>query len=155
MSIQGNYERVRVFCDYQLGPHLAPYCHDYCPNCDGYPDGLYINEHWGDPYYKKCLDGRTIGYGRCTYNDTWETYTFINKGQCVSVFVIPDNEHQYGKLPSCIEKSDGSYQYLQEKHKYDAYFTYKNGTAKGIKCPGTQLFDVNTGTCREGANCIK
>lgn len=64
------------------------------------------------------------------------------------------SEHQYGQIPSCIGKIDGNYQYSQEKHKCDAYFTCKNGTAKGIKCLGTQLFDMKTGTCREGANCI-
>lgn len=107
----------------------------------------------GDPFYKICLNGRVIEAERCPFNDTWNTPTFIYKRRCVSVYEIPVNEHQYGQLPSCLGKSDGSYQYPQEEHKCDAYFTCKNGTAKGMKCPGTQLFDVNTGFCREGAIC--
>lgn len=62
------------------------------------------------------------------------------------------NEHKYGRLPSCKGTHDGSYQYPQEEHRCDAYFTCQNGNAKGIKCPGTQLFDVNTGSCQEGKN---
>lgn len=65
---------------------------------------------------------------------------------------MPENEHKYGHIPSCKGKNDGSYQYPQEEHRCDAYFTCQNGNAQGIKCPGTQLFDVNTGSCQEGKN---
>lgn len=69
-----------------------------------------------------------------------------------SPYELPVNEHKYGQLPSCKGTHDGSYQYPQEEHRCDAYFTCQNGNAKGIKCPGTQLFDVNTGSCQEGKN---
>nr|XP_034307183.1 uncharacterized protein LOC105326764 isoform X1 [Crassostrea gigas] len=147
------YEKVRVFCDYQLGYHRGLYCYGYFPNCDGYPDGLYLNEHRGDDrYYKKCLDGRTIEYGTCPNSHTWNTITFLHKGKCLSPYELPVNEHKYGQLPSCKGTHDGSYQYPQEEHRCDAYFTCQNGNAKGNKCPGTQLFDVNTGSCQEGKN---
>lgn len=149
---EGDYERARYRCFFHK--QRGPSCQESSPRCIGYPDGFFESEYrGGGPFYKICLNGRVIEVGKCPFNDTWNTPTFIYKRRCVSVYEIPVNEHKYGHLPSCIGKIDGSYQYPQEKYKCNAYFTCKNGTARGIKCPGTQLFDVNAGFCREGAIC--
>lgn len=144
-----DYTRSRATC----GPGRGPSCADYNPKCIGDPDGIQ-EDNRGGPFYKICFKERVIESGRCPYNDSWKTQSFLYNGQCIPAYEIPENEHQYGRLPSCNGTSDGSYQYSDAVHKCDAYFTCNNGTARGIKCPGVQLFDVNIGTCREGANCI-
>uniref|UniRef100_K1RAK9 Uncharacterized protein n=1 Tax=Magallana gigas TaxID=29159 RepID=K1RAK9_MAGGI len=64
---------------------------------------------------------------------------------------MPASENSNGLLPSCIGKADGSYQF--HDRPCDAYFTCKNGTARGIKCHQGELFDVKTGTCVRDAHC--
>lgn len=145
-----DYTRSRVTC----GPHRGPTCADYNPKCIGDPDGIQEDNFRGHPFYKICFKDRVIELGKCPYNDSWKTQSFLYNGQCIPAYEIPENEHQYGRLPSCVGKSDGSYQYADAGHKCDAYFTCNNGTARGIKCPGVQLFDIDVGSCREGANCV-
>lgn len=76
--------------------------------------------------------------------------SFPYKGDCVSAFEIPSFFHHFGLLPSCFGKNDGSYQY--PNYPCEVYYTCNNGTAKGAKCPETQLFNALSGTCM-GAVC--
>lgn len=154
----GTRHEYKWLCDYKrshvpCGPHRGPSCADLNSKCIGDPDGLQPDTRKGHYFYKICFKERVMDLGGCPYNDTWKTFTYPYKGECIPAYEIPDNESEFGKLQSCIGKSDGSYQYSDAEHKCDAYFTCTNGTARGIKCPGVQLFDVNIGTCREGANC--
>lgn len=78
-------------------------------------------------------------------------YTEGNAYLLLRCLIININMEKFNRV---LETKDGSYQYPQKEHKRDTYFTCKNGTAQRIKCPGTQLFAVKTGTCQESANCI-
>nr|XP_034307184.1 uncharacterized protein LOC117682829 [Crassostrea gigas] len=122
-------------------------CEDDNPFCIGYPDGIYENENarkGNFGYYKKCYKDRVIEVGNCPDN------SFPYRGDCISAFEIPRFFHKFGLLPSCFGKNDGSYQY--PNYPCEVYYTCNNGTAKGAKCPESQLFIALSGTCM-GAVC--
>lgn len=163
----GNRYEVKWKCQYYRYTPPPPYdfpralyyykpCRDVNPICVGYPDGIYDNElikgRGPFGFYKKCYKERVIETGVCPNTEKWQSRAYPYKGHCVSAFEIP-MFHKFGLLPPCFGNSDGSYQY--PNRPCDAYYTCTNGTAKGIKCPGSQLFNVVTGTCMEGAQCVE
>lgn len=144
-----SYERIDIRCHSR---RPGPTCGDFVPHCIGDPDGfLEDDKKKGSPCYKICFKERVISRGCCPKNDTWGTYMFPYNGKCVPSYEMPASENSNGLLPSCIGKADGSYQF--HDRPCDAYFTCKNGTARGIKCHQGELFDVNTGTCVRDAHC--
>lgn len=155
----GGYDRYtfRPLYDSPKAMYYSQSCLDANPSCTGYPDGIYDNilMRGRGPFgfYKKCYKERVIDTGVCPNTEKWQSRAYPYKGHCVSAFEIPMYFHKFGFLPSCFGKSDGSYQY--PNRPCDAYYTCTNGTAKGIKCPGSQLFNVVTGTCMEGAHCVE